>query len=222
LKIIGIKIAVLNRDGVEINKGRMEMKNLKILPLVFSVSLLLFSCSANVREIRTTQNQYQIVAETKGKDMDETMAMFHEKARSVCQEYEIVNINTDVTFDWGLFAWTMVPLNKRAVTGTIRCKEPSVSAMKSALDKDNISSEPQAKSSEKSTNPIPFTSASDKNIVTVTWTFANIRSGAGNEFPFVTSVKKSDNLIVIGELGEWFNVRLKNGQEGWISNRVVK
>ncbi len=61
-----------------------------------------------------------------------------------------------------------------------------------------------------------------KNIVTVTWTSANIRSGAGNEHPVVTTVKQGDNLTLLGEYGEWFNVRLVNGQEGWISNRVVK
>ena len=56
----------------------------------------------------------------------------------------------------------------------------------------------------------------------VTWTFANIRSGAGDNYPVVTTVKQGDKLTVIGESGDWFNVRLENGQEGWISNRVVK
>ena len=59
-------------------------------------------------------------------------------------------------------------------------------------------------------------------VVTVTWTSANIRSGAGNEFPVVTTVKQGDKLTVIGESGEWFNVRLENGQEGWIKSTVVK
>jgi hypothetical protein len=72
------------------------------------------------------------------------------------------------------------------------------------------------------TKPQPTMPPPSKNIVTVTWTFANIRSGAGNEFPIVTYVKQGDELTLLGERGEWLNVRLKNGQEGWISNRVVK
>jgi len=65
-------------------------------------------------------------------------------------------------------------------------------------------------------------SVRDKKIVTVTWTFANIRSGAGNDYPVVTSVNQGDKLTVIGESGEWLNVRLEDGKEGWISGRVVK
>ena len=65
-------------------------------------------------------------------------------------------------------------------------------------------------------------SSGPANIVTVTWTSANIRSGAGNEFPLVTAVKQGDKLTVIGEDREWFNVRLEDGKEGWINSRVVK
>jgi uncharacterized protein YgiM (DUF1202 family) len=60
------------------------------------------------------------------------------------------------------------------------------------------------------------------NIVTVTATFANIRSGGGNEFPIVTTVKSGDKLILLGEHGEWLNIRPKNEQEGWIENKFVK
>lgn len=62
-----------------------------------------------------------------------------------------------------------------------------------------------------------------KNIVTVTWTSADIRSGAGNEFPVVTNVRQGDKLILLEEGGEWLKVQLEDGsQEGWISNGVVK
>jgi hypothetical protein len=70
---------------------------------------------------------------------------------------------------------------------------------------------------EKSASPVL-----DKKIVIVTWTFATIRSGADNNYPLVTNVKKGDKLTVIGEYGEWLNVRLEDGKEGWINNRVVK
>ena len=65
-------------------------------------------------------------------------------------------------------------------------------------------------------------SPSDKNLVTVTWTFANIRSGIGNDYPIVKFVKQGDKLKVIGASGDWFNISLEDGQEGWISSRVVK
>jgi hypothetical protein len=97
------------------------MKKLdKILIVIFFAALI--SCSAAVREIKIPENQYQIVVETKGKDMDETMVMFHDKAKSLCPEYEVISINTEINFDWGLFIWTAVPLNKRTVTGIIKCK----------------------------------------------------------------------------------------------------
>jgi hypothetical protein len=77
--------------------------------------------------------------------------------------------------------------------------------------------------SEPTTKPqVTPPSSGTIDIVTVTWTSANIRSGAGNEFPLVTIVKKGDRLTVIGEHGEWFNVRLEDGKEGWINSGVVK
>ena len=63
--------------------------------------------------------------------------------------------------------------------------------------------------------------SSTANTVTVTWTSANIRSGAGNEFPVLKTMKRGDKLTVIGEDREWFNVRLDDGKEGWINTRVV-
>jgi len=35
-------------------------------------------------------------------------------------------------------------------------------------------------------------------------------------------VRKGDKLILLGESGEWFNVRLENRQEGWINSRFVQ
>jgi hypothetical protein len=73
------------------------------------------------------------------------------------------------------------------------------------------------------TQPQPIVPPPSKNIVTVTWTSADIRSGAGSEFPVVTNVKQGDKLLLLGEDGEWFKVQLEDGsQEGWISGGVVK
>lgn len=68
----------------------------------------------------------------------------------------------------------------------------------------------------------PVTPEPRTNIIIVTGTSANIRSGAGDEFSIVTTVKQGDKLTLIGEHGEWFHVRLENGQEGWINKKFVK
>jgi uncharacterized protein YgiM (DUF1202 family) len=49
------------------------------------------------------------------------------------------------------------------------------------------------------------------DFVVVTGTSANIRTGAGNEFPIVTTVNQGAKLALLGEYGKWFNVRLENG-----------
>lgn len=81
---------------------------------------------------------------------------------------------------------------------------------------------PEKPQTIKPITPPTVTSPPVINTVVVTGTFANIRSGAGNEFSIVTTVKQGDKLILLGEHGEWFNVRLENGQEGWINKRFVK
>jgi hypothetical protein len=87
----------------------------------------------------------------------------------------------------------------------------------------DLPTKPKVPPPEKPTTSTPVTpSMGAEKIVTVTWTFANIRLGAGNEYPVVTTVKQGDKLTVIGESGEWFNVQVEGGQQGWISNRVVK
>jgi hypothetical protein len=93
-----------------------------------------------------------------------------------------------------------------------------------------ISEDKQSSSPEKQITPPPEKSQIIKPIIqepqismiSVTGTSANIRSGAGNEFAIVTTVKQGDKLAILGEHGEWFNVRLLNGQEGWINSRFIK
>jgi hypothetical protein len=75
---------------------------------------------------------------------------------------------------------------------------------------------------EEPTTSMTATLPAGTDVVTVTWTFANIRSGAGNDFSLVTTVKRGDRLTVIGEDGDWLNVRLENGQEGWINSKKAR
>jgi hypothetical protein len=85
----------------------------------------------------------------------------------------------------------------------------------------DLPTKPQVTPPEKPTTSTPV-APSMSTEKSVTWTFANIRSGPGSDYSAVATVKQGDKLTVIGESGEWFNVRLENGQQGWISNRVVK
>lgn len=96
------------------------------------------------------------------------------------------------------------------------------SEMKPSTDKAERATKPQVSPSEKPKISIPVTPPQGTKFVTVTGTSANIRSGAGNESPIVTTTKQGDKLILLGEYNEWFNVRLENGQEGWINRMFVK
>lgn len=89
-------------------------------------------------------------------------------------------------------------------------------------DKQPPPSEKKLQLPERPKTSIPITPLTGSNIVILTGTFANIRSGAGNEFSIVTTLKQGDKLILLGEYGEWFNVRFENGQEGWINGKFIK
>jgi hypothetical protein len=105
----------------------------------------------------------------------------------------------------------------------IRFKEQSASPeIKPPTPKADLTTQPQEISPKEPIKSSSPTSISEKNKISVTGTFANIRSGAGNEFSIITIVKQGDTLILLGEYGEWYHVRTGTGQEGWINNRFVK
>jgi hypothetical protein len=81
---------------------------------------------------------------------------------------------------------------------------------------------PQVVPPKKPAPPTPPFSPPGARMVIVTWTFANIRSGPGNQYPVMVPVKQGDQLTVIGEYEDWYNVRLQDGREGWIRMGVVK
>jgi curli biogenesis system outer membrane secretion channel CsgG len=56
----------------------------------------------------------------------------------------------------------------------------------------------------------------------VTGSSVNVRSGPGTTHGIVTSVKRGDRLTFLGESGNWYQVRLPNGKEGWIYKKLVK
>jgi len=123
--------------------------------------------------------------------------------------------------------WSSNRQNYELISFDLKEKQPPPPEVKSESQKVDTSSKPQPSQHEKVQTIIPTTASPvtplpAANTIAVTGTFANIRSGAGNEFSIVSTVKRGDKLILLGEYGEWFNVRLENGLEGWINNRFVK
>lgn len=111
------------------------------------------------------------------------------------------------------------------ISSNIKGKQPLPQDMKLPTREADIAPKPQPPLTEKPKTLIPVTPVTPSpviNTITVTGTFANIRSGAGNEFSIVITVKQGNKLILLGEHGEWFHVRLENGGEGWINSRFVK
>jgi len=59
-------------------------------------------------------------------------------------------------------------------------------------------------------------------MVSVTGSVVNIRSGPGMKNKVVAKVQRRDELEVLGEIGSWYNVKLSNGEEGWIYKKLVR
>jgi uncharacterized protein YgiM (DUF1202 family) len=70
--------------------------------------------------------------------------------------------------------------------------------------------------------PTSATPASQGPSVQVTGSSVNIRSGPGTGHSIIGSVKHGDRLVLLGESGNWFQVRLSIGEEGWVFNKLVK
>jgi uncharacterized protein YgiM (DUF1202 family) len=67
--------------------------------------------------------------------------------------------------------------------------------------------------------PITPTSGTTKILI---WDFSVVKSGPGNNYPEIATVRKGGKLIIMEQSGEWVKVRLENGQEGWIRSEVLE
>ncbi|MBW2305806.1 MAG: SH3 domain-containing protein [Deltaproteobacteria bacterium] len=72
------------------------------------------------------------------------------------------------------------------------------------------------------TPPAPPAPRAQDPTVEVMGTTVNIRSGPGTNHGIIGSVRRGDRLTLLGESGNWFQVRLPDGKEGWIYNKLVK
>lgn len=70
--------------------------------------------------------------------------------------------------------------------------------------------------------PAPTAPKAEGSTVEVTGTTVNIRSGPGTNYGIVSSARRGDRLTLLGESGDWFQVRLPDGREGWILNKMVR
>jgi hypothetical protein len=156
---------------------------------------------------------------------EELLDMLREKARSIGAHGVIMKPSSQRTrtirIPGSVSGTTLAP---RATTYqlhgiAIRFDEPSVSPQVKP-PKDEPILKPKTPPVEKIDKPAP--APSDRYRLTVTGTFANIRMGAGNEYSIIATVKQGDKLILLGEYGDWYHVRLENGQEGWVNNRFAK
>jgi curli biogenesis system outer membrane secretion channel CsgG len=59
-------------------------------------------------------------------------------------------------------------------------------------------------------------SAPSSRVVFVKWPQASLREGPGANFKVTVQVQKGTALEVVEEKGNWYRVRLEDGQEGWI------
>jgi curli biogenesis system outer membrane secretion channel CsgG len=73
-----------------------------------------------------------------------------------------------------------------------------------------------------SLTPASTTPPTQGPTVEITGSSVNIRSGPGTSHNIVGSVKRGDRLDLLGESGNWFQVRMPNGKVGYIFNKLCK
>jgi uncharacterized protein YgiM (DUF1202 family) len=82
--------------------------------------------------------------------------------------------------------------------------------------------EPVSPPAPEKIEPAPKPVTPPIQMVSVTASAVNIRSGPGMKNKVITTVKEGDELELLGESGSWLNVKLSNGMEGWIYQKLVR
>jgi hypothetical protein len=81
--------------------------------------------------------------------------------------------------------------------------------------------ESQVQAPEKPLTSTPIIPSSGTTII-LTWDFAAVWSGPGDNYPMTTKARKGDKLTILEQSGKWVKVRLENGQEGWVRSEVFE
>jgi hypothetical protein len=224
------------------------MRKFNLIPLIFTfiTAFLLLSCSkvhympVDRSITYTPTNSVKIywekpnfpykeigILSAEGSDLseEELLDMLKEKARSIGAHGVIMKPSSQRTRAIGIpGSVSGTALAPRATTYqlhgiAIRIDQPPIPPqVKPSKDEQILKPKtPPVEKIDKS-GPAP----SDRYRLTVTGTFANIRAGAGNDFSIIAIVKQGEKLILLGEYGDWYHVRMENGQEGWINSRFAK
>lgn len=69
--------------------------------------------------------------------------------------------------------------------------------------------------------PIPHQVLAESQTATVLGSSVNIRTGPGLSYPVKASAKYGETYEIIGLEGDWVNIKLKNGSDGWIAGWLV-
>ena len=90
--------------------------------------------------------------------------------------------------------------------------------VKGEIQQEEVVSAPAAQKFEPTPEPIlPPT-----EMVSVIASVVNVRSGPGTKNEVITTVRRGDELEMLGKTGSWYNVKLSNGVEGWIYKKLVE
>ncbi|MGH7890008.1 MAG: SH3 domain-containing protein, partial [Thermodesulfobacteriota bacterium] len=63
---------------------------------------------------------------------------------------------------------------------------------------------------------------SDRRIVALTVSSANLRRGPDKKYPVTSVAKSSDVIQKVDERGSWIKVKTQSGAEGWIWKKLVR
>ncbi|MBA4538427.1 SH3 domain-containing protein [Bacillus aquiflavi] len=63
--------------------------------------------------------------------------------------------------------------------------------------------------------------AAAKGSVTIQSNSVNIRKGPGLSYPVITKAAKGETYTLLDEKDDWYEIKLKSGQKGWVANWLV-
>lgn len=70
--------------------------------------------------------------------------------------------------------------------------------------------------------PLEESSAAASQTVTVAADSVNVREGPSLSYPLITQLKRGDKYSIVKEKNDWIQLKLDNGQTGWVANWLVK
>jgi len=101
---------------------------------------------------------------------------------------------------------------------SVKDEKQEVGVVKPESTKEESVSPPAPEKTEAASKPV----TPPAQMVSVTASAVNVRSGPGMKNKVITTVKEGDELELLRQSGSWLNVRLTNGMEGWIYKKLVR